>query len=145
MLARSGYPDHVVAAAILHDVLEDTGSDAQELKAAFGTEVCALVAAVSDDPQIHDEEERKAELRERVAGLGGYASVVYAADKVSKVRELRVTLARTGPSEEIERKLGRHRASLAMLEESGTDRRLVDLLRFELEALAILPPGPDEN
>jgi (p)ppGpp synthase/HD superfamily hydrolase len=59
LLERAGYPDHVVAAAVLHDVLEDTDTDRAGLEADFGREVAQLVAAVSDDPTIEDEEDRK--------------------------------------------------------------------------------------
>src|SRR3954447_4509954 len=52
LLERSGYPDHVVAAAVLHDVLEDTDAERADLEARFGTEVADLVAPVSDDPAI---------------------------------------------------------------------------------------------
>jgi len=37
-------------------------------------------------------------------------------------------------------KLRRYRKSLAMLEQATPDSRLVDLLRFEVEALETLPP-----
>ena len=56
LLEREGYPDHVVAAAVLHDVLEDTDTQRSELTERFGTAVSDLVAAVSDDPAIADEE-----------------------------------------------------------------------------------------
>jgi hypothetical protein len=36
LLERSGYPDHVVAAAVLHDVLEDTDAERADLEARFG-------------------------------------------------------------------------------------------------------------
>jgi (p)ppGpp synthase/HD superfamily hydrolase len=143
MIARSGYPDQVVAAAVLHDVLEDTDAERRELEARFGPEVAALVAVVSDDPSIEDEEARKDELRERVRGLGGYPAALYAADKISKVRELRTLLATGAPREEIHRKLIRNRKSLEMLEETTPGSRLVETLRFELEALDELPPATD--
>ncbi len=54
-LERSGYPDHVVAAAVLHDVLDDTDSERTELESRFGREVSELVALVSDDSSIEDE------------------------------------------------------------------------------------------
>lgn len=142
LLDRSHYPDYVVAAAVLHDVLEDTDAERADLEQRFGREVGELVAVVSDDASIPDEEERKAEVRERVRETGGYAPVVYAADKVSKVRELRALLLR-GMEAEAAVKLARHRKSLAMLEETIPGSRLVELLRFELEALDELPPATD--
>jgi (p)ppGpp synthase/HD superfamily hydrolase len=140
LLDRSDYPDHVVAAGVLHDVLEDTETDAAELRERFGPEVCKLVELVSDDPGIADVEERRDDVRERVRRAGGYAAVVYAADKISKVRELRIMIAR-GLSEEAAGRLEHYRRSLAMLEGVIPESRLVDLLRFEVEALEKLPPG----
>lgn len=140
LLDRSGYPDHVVAAAILHDILEDTDTERWELEDRFGPRVAELVALVSDDPAIEDEEDQKADVRGRVRDGDADATVVYAADKISKVRELRLRMTRDPEDSEIETKLARYRASLAMLEEASPDSRLVELFRFELEALEELPP-----
>ena len=140
LLARSGYPDPVIAAGVLHDVLEDTDAEHWDVESQFGPTVANLVAAVSDDPGIADDEERKDELRERVRRLSGYPAALYAADKISKVRELRLHLARGSNPEDIESALGRHRASLAMLEDTIPGSSLVDALRFEVEALQELPP-----
>jgi (p)ppGpp synthase/HD superfamily hydrolase len=140
LLHRSGYPDHVVAAAVLHDVLEDTDAERSELEAEFGRQVSDLVATVSDDPSIPDEDERKEELRSRVRRAGGYAAAVYAADKISKVRELRGLMAGGPPDEEVATKLERYRKSLEMLEEVMPGSRLTEQLRFELETLEALPP-----
>lgn len=140
LLDRSGYPDHVVAAAVLHDVLEDTDARRSELDVRFGEPVGELVSLVSDDPGIADEEARKDDVRERVRRADGEAAVVYAADKVSKVRELRLLMATDPDDSEIELRLERYRRSLGMLEDRIPGSRLVELLRFELEALQALPP-----
>jgi (p)ppGpp synthase/HD superfamily hydrolase len=139
-LERSHYPDYVVAAAILHDVLEDTDAERCDIEARFGPEVAELVATLSDDPSIGDEERRREDLRERVREAGGFASVIFAADKVSKVRELRALLASGPPTAETEAKLRHYQASLEMLEEVMPGSHLVELLRFELEALEQMPP-----
>jgi (p)ppGpp synthase/HD superfamily hydrolase len=141
MLDRAHYPDHVIAAAILHDVLENTPERREDLEARFGAEVAELVATVSDDESIEDEDERKADLRERVRRAGGYAAAVYAADKVAKVREIRTQLVAGVPWEELEHKLARHEESLAMLDELIPGSRLVEVLRYEIEALSELPPS----
>ena len=141
LLDRSHYPDYVVAAAVLHDVLENTDEELDDLEARFGPDVARLVALVSDDPSIPDEDARKDDVRDRVRAAGGYALAVYAADKVSKVREIRTALAAGAPWGGLERKLDRHRASLVMLDETMPESRLVELLRFEIEALDELPPG----
>jgi hypothetical protein len=72
---------------------------------------------------------RKDELRERVRRTGGYALAVYAADKASKVRELRYLLTEDLTREHAEVKLRRHRKSLLMLEKELPGSRLVELLR----------------
>jgi (p)ppGpp synthase/HD superfamily hydrolase len=140
LLHRSGYPDHVVAAAVLHDVLEDTDVEQSQLEELFGKAVSDLVAAVTDDPAIADERERKEELRQRVWRSGGYPAAVYAADKVSKVRELRALVAAGASPEETAEKHERHRRSLEMLEEVMPGSRLTELLRSELATLETLPP-----
>ncbi len=139
-LERAHYPDHVVAAGLLHDVLEDTDAERGEVEARFGPDVAELVATLSDDPSIGDKERRRKDLRERVRTAGGYAPLIFAADKVSKVRELRALLATGPPTAETKSKLRHYRASLEMLEEVVPESRLVELLRFELEALEQIPP-----
>jgi (p)ppGpp synthase/HD superfamily hydrolase len=141
LLDRSDYPDFVVAAAVLHDVVENTDEELEDLEARFGPDVAGLVALVSDDPAIDGDEARKDNTRDRVRAAGGYALAVYAADKVSKVREIRTAIASGTPASELEHKLDRHRASLAMLDQSLPGSPLVELLRFEIEALDEIPPG----
>jgi (p)ppGpp synthase/HD superfamily hydrolase len=139
LLERAGAPDHVVAAGVLHDVLEDTEVERADLERRFGHEVADLVALVSDDPAIEDEQQRKDDVRERVRRRGGYGAIVYAADKVSKVRELRMLLAREPARRDVDVKLRRHRRSLEMLEQAIPGNRLVELLRSELEAVGSRP------
>jgi (p)ppGpp synthase/HD superfamily hydrolase len=140
MLYRAGYPEPVVAAAVLHDVLEDTDAERWELEALFGEEVSGLVAAVSDDSAIADEDERKEELRARVRRAGGYAAAVYAADKISKARELRALLASGVSDGEAAAKFERYRRALETIEDVIPGSRMAELLRFELETLESLPP-----
>ena len=71
-------------------MLEDTETLEEELARRFGSEVGDIVATLSDDPSISDEDERRDDVRDRVEETGGNALAVYCADKVSKVRELRV-------------------------------------------------------
>lgn len=142
MVERSGHPDQVVAAAVLHDVLEDTDTQRRELRERFGPEVAKLVEVLSDDPAIADEDACRDDVRERVRLAGGDALVIYAADKVSKVRELRALIVGGLDASEAESKRRHYTKCLAMLEEeTAQGDRLVELLRFELETLEALPPG----
>jgi (p)ppGpp synthase/HD superfamily hydrolase len=139
LLHEGGYPDEVVAAGVLHDVVEDTDAELSDLEARFGNRVAELVKAVTDDPSIDDDAERKAALRRQVAGAGECAAVIFAADKVSKARELRVRVSRTGHDESACRKLAHYEASLDMLADLIPGHELVRQLRREVEALQALP------
>jgi len=135
LLHEAGCSDEVVAAGVLHDVLEDTDVEWEELAGRFGERVAGLVAAVSDDPSIEDGAERKAALRRQVAASGTEASVIFAADKVSKVRELRQRRSRGEAGEDDRLKLDHYRASLEMLDGLMPGSDLLDRLRGELDGL----------
>jgi (p)ppGpp synthase/HD superfamily hydrolase len=139
LLHDAGYQDEVVAAGVLHDVLEDTDADHGELEVRFGRRVADLVEAVTDDPSIANDAERKAALRRQVAAAGECAAVIFAADKVSKARELRVRVSRGRIARADEGKLAHYEASLAMLTDLIPGHDLVDQLRMELDAVQALP------
>jgi (p)ppGpp synthase/HD superfamily hydrolase len=134
LLDRAGAPDHLVAAGALHDVVEKTGVEADELRARFGPSVARLVAAVTEDEQIDDYAARKAALRDQVAGRGAEALELFAADKISKVRELGLERARPNGRPSRRQRLAHYRASLRLLEERIPDSPLVQRLRAELDS-----------
>jgi (p)ppGpp synthase/HD superfamily hydrolase len=145
LLHREGAPDHVVAAGVLHDVIEKTGADASELTRRFGSIVAQLVLAVSEDRQIRGYSRRKAALRQQAASAGDEAMMIFAADKISKVRELRLE-ARLGSTRETasksrDRKLAHYRSCLAILEAHLADSPLVKQLGAELRKLGSLGLG----
>ena len=94
------------------------------------------MAAVSDDPSISDIEAQKDDVRERVRQAGAYAQAVYAADKISKVRELRLMMDRGVGGDAVAIKRERYRKSLAMLEDEIPESELVEILRLELRDAA---------
>ena len=67
LLRRDDQPDEIIAAGLLHDVLEKTATTSAELHRRFGARIALLVESVSDDPAIIDYKSRKRELRDRVA------------------------------------------------------------------------------
>jgi (p)ppGpp synthase/HD superfamily hydrolase len=144
LLHTTGYDEVAVAAGILHDTVEDTGVEVEAIAERFGTEVGALVTAMTEDSRIEPYKERKAALRRQIAQFGEAATAVYAADKVAKVRELRAQAGRDPGllhREELRPKLEHYTESLTMLEEATPHHALVQKLRFELEALQALPPS----
>lgn len=85
--------DEVTAAAVLHDTLEATGAASEEIELRFGAGVEHLVCCLTEDADINDAQQRKAGLRDQVAGCDCDAKMIYAADKLSKVREMRIRLS----------------------------------------------------
>jgi (p)ppGpp synthase/HD superfamily hydrolase len=145
LLRGRDYPDAVVAAGVLHDVIEDADVEFEELRRTFGARVATLVRSVSEPAGASGTyAERKARLREAVAGAEGDAVAVFAADKVAKARELRLGAVRRTPKVHVDpEKLEHYQASLALIERRLGHHPFVRQLRFELEALAMLPPAGD--
>jgi hypothetical protein len=59
LLQADGQPDQVIAAGLLHDVLEKTATISAELRHRFGPRVAQLVETVSVDQSIRDHDGRK--------------------------------------------------------------------------------------
>jgi (p)ppGpp synthase/HD superfamily hydrolase len=138
-LVDVGAADHLVAAGVLHDVVEKADVSPREVSKRFGGRVAGLVLAVSDDDRISAYGERKAALRRQVAGAGEEALTLFAADKLSKVRELRreavASVDHGNPARRLRaRRLKHYQRSLALLEERLSDCSLVKELRDELHA-----------
>jgi hypothetical protein len=89
LLAEYELGDELVAAGLLHDTLEYTGFGLGPLRERFGMKIAMIVCALSEDFGITGYEERKRELRERVAATGIEAQRVFAADKIANVIEAR--------------------------------------------------------
>jgi (p)ppGpp synthase/HD superfamily hydrolase len=89
LLARiGGVRDvEVLAAAILHDTIEDTETSPEELERAFGARVRSLVVEVTDDKSL-PKAERKRLQREHAPHLSQGAKQIKLCDKISNVREV---------------------------------------------------------
>jgi (p)ppGpp synthase/HD superfamily hydrolase len=148
-LYNVGCSDRVVAAGVLHDVIEDTSTVIEEIRRRFGGQIAALVSALTEDAGVTDPRARKAALRAQVRDAGVDAATIFAADKLTKARELRTLIATSDRSEELrpadlEDKREHYIASLEMLEQVIPEQPLTRQLRFELEALQTLPPEPSD-
>jgi (p)ppGpp synthase/HD superfamily hydrolase len=130
LLQAEGFDDEVVAAGLLHDVVEDTDTDPSEIVERFGPEVGELVSTLTEDASIEPYEERKAEHRARVAANGSDAAAIYAADKLAKVRALR------GEGAEVpDAKLDHYRRTLEELREAHSELPFLGELEDGLRAL----------
>jgi (p)ppGpp synthase/HD superfamily hydrolase len=138
LLAEHGFEDEVLAAALLHDVVEDSDTTVEQLRSSFGDPVAGLVAALSDDESIADYRKRKDEHRTRVAAADGAALAIYGADKLTNVGTLRRTYADRGEAvaEEfkvpLELKLAIWRADLDLLRERAPELGFLEQLETEL-------------
>jgi (p)ppGpp synthase/HD superfamily hydrolase len=135
LLDEAGYSDPVVAAGALHDVLEDTDVEVDELERRFGAEVAGLVRSLTEDPAVEAKAEQRAALRRQVQDAGEEAAAVFAADKISKARELRLKTEHGDLTDEDRAKIEHYERSLEMLEEKLPGHPLVEQLRRELEPL----------
>jgi (p)ppGpp synthase/HD superfamily hydrolase len=141
LLAAHGFDESTVAAALLHDVVEDSEASVDDIAARFGQPVARLVAALTEDESIGPFERRKDAHRRQVEEAGGDALAIYAADKLSNVRVLRRALTSEGESagEEFEAPLDvKERVwkdDLEMLRRAAPGLPFVDDLAGELAKL----------
>jgi (p)ppGpp synthase/HD superfamily hydrolase len=120
ILTRHGFPDPVIAAALTHDVLEDTLVSAKRLEADLGPEVLELVLAVTNE-RLLDWHEKKRRYIDRVARSSDGARAIAVADKIHNLESLAAAYREQGPavyrkfSKGVEDKLWFEREVLAML------------------------------
>src|SRR3954447_10119892 len=92
LLSDAGYDGALISAAYLHDVVEKTNVELDEIRERFGPGVAGLVDCLSEDPDIDGYGARKRALRQGIVASGGDAVVISAADRVDNMRGwLRVT------------------------------------------------------
>lgn len=141
LLHREGHDDEVtLAAAFLHDVVEDSETTLGEVERRFGPKVAAIVEAMTEDKSIEEYQERKEHHREQVAAFGPAAIRIYAADKLANLRDMRSLYAAEGEGAAakfkapIDVRVELWRGDLELAERSVPELGLVAELRSELDA-----------
>lgn len=81
---------HVLAAAFLHDTIEDTATTAEELLMAFGERIAGLVLEVTDDKSLPKAERKRMQV-EHAPHLSAGAKLIKLADKICNLRDVRRT------------------------------------------------------
>jgi (p)ppGpp synthase/HD superfamily hydrolase len=150
LLDEHGYGEDVLAAALLHDVVEDSETTLDELREKFGGGVAGLVGAMTDDESIDDYRQRKAEHRERLAAAPIEAMAIYGADKLTNVRTLAEAYAEEGEAvrEEfkvpVELKLTIWEEDLGLLREKAPELPFLDRLEEGLSSFraSLEAPAP---
>ncbi len=85
--ATGGRDASLVAAAFLHDALEDTQTTYDELSVNFGEDVAALVQEVTDDKSLPKEERKRLQI-EHAPTRSNRAKLIKLADKISNLRAI---------------------------------------------------------
>jgi (p)ppGpp synthase/HD superfamily hydrolase len=144
-LAELDSSDEVLAAALLHDVVEDSDLEVDDIRTECGEEVAAIVAAMTDDESIDSYEARKGEHRGRIEVADIAAKAIYGSDKLTNVEMLRDAYASRGEDVgdelkvSLDVKIGVWQDDLQMLERdrSGSKvlRSLSGRLRDQLDLL----------
>ncbi len=78
---------HVLAAALLHDTIEDTKTTRAELVRGFGREVADIVVEVTDDKRLHKKTRKRLQI-EHAPLLSRRAKLVKLADKTSNLTDI---------------------------------------------------------
>lgn len=76
-----------LAAALLHDTLEDTRTTPNELEAAFGADVRALVEEVTDDKSLPKHVRKELQVQ-HAATASRWAKLIKLGDKICNVRDV---------------------------------------------------------
>jgi guanosine-3',5'-bis(diphosphate) 3'-pyrophosphohydrolase len=88
LVSEGGVPEPVViAAALLHDTLEDTQTTSAELRGAFGEAITRVVEEVTDDKNLLKAERKRLQI-EHAATISREAKLVKLADKICNVRDM---------------------------------------------------------
>gem|GEM_PF-253205 len=77
----------VLAAALLHDTIEDTATTLEELAQAFGPEIAALVNELTDDKRLPKADRKRLQV-EHAPTLSDRAKRVKIADKICNLRDV---------------------------------------------------------
>jgi guanosine-3',5'-bis(diphosphate) 3'-pyrophosphohydrolase len=77
----------VLAAALLHDTVEDTATTPQELEGLFGSRIARIVGEVTDDTTLPKSERKRLQV-EHATRLSPEAKLVKLADKICNLRDV---------------------------------------------------------
>lgn len=89
VLNQAGVSDPtVLAAALLHDTIEDTDTTPTDLEDRFGKDITAIVLEVTDDKSLSKQKRKRLQV-EKAGRIGDRAKLVKLADKICNLREIR--------------------------------------------------------
>jgi GTP diphosphokinase / guanosine-3',5'-bis(diphosphate) 3'-diphosphatase len=77
----------ILAAAALHDTIEDTETTEKELRTMFGDEIASLVLEMTDDKSLPKAERKRLQI-EHAQHMSREAALVKLADKICNLRDV---------------------------------------------------------
>lgn len=89
-LKEYGFDDNVIAAGLLHDVVEDTKYEINDIEKKFGMDVASLVSGATEPDKSLSWEERKEYTISEIKTLDLRHKAVICADKISNLEDLRM-------------------------------------------------------
>jgi len=81
-LAKLDYPIHIIQAGFLHDTIEDSDANIEDIKEQFGEKVVSIVTACTSDRSIPSKTEQYKDTMRQTVEAGKEALVVMAADLI---------------------------------------------------------------
>ena len=146
LLTEAGFDGPMISAAYLHDVVEKTDVELDELRERFGPEVAGLVDCLSEDPDLDGYGVRKRALRGAILESGGDSVVIYAADRVANMRDWHKVAPEDRPAcgerlgTTLEERLELWQEDVEELHEADPDTPFLGEMRSELAALKAEAP-----
>ena len=141
LLTKAGYDGPMISAAYLHDVVEKTEVELDEIRERFGPNVAGLVDYLSEDPEIDGYGARKRALRKRILESGGDSVVIYAADRIANMRDWHKVAPEDRPAcgerlgTTLEERLELWQEDVEELHDADPETPFLGEMRSELEAL----------
>lgn len=101
IVATMSSDEELIAAAILHDTVEDTGATLEDIRARFGARVAELVASETEDkrPELPAEQTwriRKEESLEELKNAELAVKILWMGDKLSNMRSFYAVWCKIG-------------------------------------------------
>jgi (p)ppGpp synthase/HD superfamily hydrolase len=149
LLMQSGYDGAMISAAYLHDVVEKTDVELDEIRERFGPDVALLVDYLSEDPEIDGYGARKRALRKRIMESGGDSVIIYAADRVANMRDWRKVSPENRPAcgerlgTTLDERLELWQEDVEELHDSDPATPFLDEMQSELSALRAEAQTPE--
>lgn len=96
ILAKLGCNDQIIAAGLLHDVVEDTPTSISEIKSKFGEAVAQMVNDVTEQDKSLPWRERKEAALDHIKKMPTESVLVKTADKINNLTALLDAYAKEG-------------------------------------------------